>query len=180
MNTPFDSDKNDDHALFLKEMKGVTPLTPPNVSLSPVPKPPPTPKNASGDSHSVMADLLSTAPDDLYSSDEMTYLRAGYPNKILRNLRRGHYRFENRLDLHGCTIDQAESLTRQFIQEAILRGETTLMIVHGKGLRSNSDKPIIKNWLNHWLRRHSGVLAFCSAKPEDGGTGALYLLLAPK
>jgi len=33
--------------------------------------------------------------------------------------------------------------------------------------------------VNHWLRRMDGVLAFASARPVDGGTGAAYVLLAP-
>jgi DNA-nicking Smr family endonuclease len=37
--------------------------------------------------------------------------------------------------------------------------------------------PILKNEVNEWLRQIELVLAFCSARPEDGGRGAVYALL---
>ncbi|MGY8862749.1 MAG: Smr/MutS family protein, partial [Pseudomonadales bacterium] len=36
---------------------------------------------------------------------------------------------------------------------------------------------IIKSHVNHWLQQLDAVLAFTSALPKDGGTGALYVLL---
>ena len=51
-----------------------------------------------------------------------------------------------------------------------------VIIVHGKGFRSQS-KPVIKPLVNHWLKQADEVLAFCSAQPQDGGTGAVYVLL---
>ncbi|MEE9156926.1 MAG: Smr/MutS family protein, partial [Gammaproteobacteria bacterium] len=37
--------------------------------------------------------------------------------------------------------------------------------------------PVLKNKLNNWLRQRDEVLAFCSTRPVDGGTGAVYVLL---
>jgi DNA-nicking Smr family endonuclease len=50
-------------------------------------------------------------------------------------------------------------------------------IIHGKGLRSGPSGPVIKRRIGRWLRRRNEVLAYCSARPVDGGTGAIYLLL---
>ncbi|MDH3415597.1 MAG: Smr/MutS family endonuclease, partial [Gammaproteobacteria bacterium] len=36
---------------------------------------------------------------------------------------------------------------------------------------------VLKNSVNHWLRKWSSVLAFVSARQVDGGTGAVYVLL---
>ncbi|HRY16587.1 MAG TPA: Smr/MutS family protein, partial [Candidatus Competibacteraceae bacterium] len=45
----------------------------------------------------------------------------------------------------------------------------------GKGSRHRG--PILKQKVNHWLRQRDEVLAFCSARAIDGGTGAVYVLL---
>jgi DNA-nicking Smr family endonuclease len=50
-------------------------------------------------------------------------------------------------------------------------------IIHGKGNRSNHKGPVIKTKINNWLRQHERILAFHSARPVDGGTGAIYVLL---
>jgi DNA-nicking Smr family endonuclease len=52
-------------------------------------------------------------------------------------------------------------------------------VIHGKGRGSGQRGPVLKHVVNHWLRRMDGVLAFASARPVDGGTGAAYVLLAP-
>jgi len=49
--------------------------------------------------------------------------------------------------------------------------------VHGKGRRSRQPGPVLKGLVDHWLRQRDDVLAFCSARPADGGTGAVYVLL---
>jgi DNA-nicking Smr family endonuclease len=50
-------------------------------------------------------------------------------------------------------------------------------IIHGKGYGSNNQGPIIKPLVNKWLQQRNEILAFCSARPNDGGTGAVYVLL---
>jgi DNA-nicking Smr family endonuclease len=36
---------------------------------------------------------------------------------------------------------------------------------------------VLKNGVNQWLRRWDSIVAFCSAQPHHGGTGAAYVLL---
>jgi DNA-nicking Smr family endonuclease len=50
-------------------------------------------------------------------------------------------------------------------------------IIHGKGNGSVQRRPVLKGKVNHWLQQRDEVLAFCSARPVDGGTGAVYVLL---
>jgi DNA-nicking Smr family endonuclease len=50
-------------------------------------------------------------------------------------------------------------------------------IIHGKGLSSAGKLPVLKGKVDAWLRQMDAVLAFCSARRNDGGTGALYVLL---
>ncbi len=82
------------------------------------------------------------------------------------------------IDLHGLTALQAREALRQFLAEAVQRGLGCVRVVHGKGLRSGPRGPVLKHAVNTWLRKVDAVLAFVSAPRRDGGTGAVYVLLA--
>jgi DNA-nicking Smr family endonuclease len=55
-----------------------------------------------------------------------------------------------------------------------------VLVVHGKGERQPEKTAIgvLKGFVNQWLRDLDPVQAFHSARPEHGGTGAVYVLLA--
>lgn len=93
-------------------------------------------------------------------------------SKILRKLKQGNYNLEDTLDLHGYTLSQSEDALDEFIQNSLEEGLRCVLIIHGKGTQA-----ILKNQVNDYLVHHPQVLAFCSAKPKDGGTGAVYILL---
>jgi DNA-nicking Smr family endonuclease len=84
---------------------------------------------------------------------------------------------EAELDLHGLTLAKAEPTLSQFLEQCQEQKIRCVRIIHGKGWGSRDNKPVLKSKLNHWLRQSDAVLAFCSATIEDGGTGALYVLL---
>src|SRR3990167_2052692 len=110
------------------------------------------------------------------TSDEMLeFARSGIQHKKLRKLRRGQYNMDATLDLHGKTVVKARESLSQFLLECKLRGLRYVLIIHGKG--RSIHQPILKNKLNHWLRQTEQVLAFCSAAPKDGKSGAVYVLL---
>ncbi|MES2204788.1 MAG: Smr/MutS family protein [Pseudomonadota bacterium] len=92
--------------------------------------------------------------------------------KIIRKLKQGNYVLEATLDLHGYILSQAEDTLEEFIQECLEDSLRCVLIIHGKGSQA-----ILKNHVNDYLQYHSQVLAFCSAKSKDGGTGAIYALL---
>ena len=71
----------------------------------------------------------------------------------------------------------ASAALDRFLEESRRRGWRCVRIVHGKGFGSRSGVPIMKAHVDRWLRARPEVLAFCSATPPDGGTGALYVLL---
>jgi DNA-nicking Smr family endonuclease len=81
------------------------------------------------------------------------------------------------LDLHGMTSELARSALREFMAECRRRDHRCVRIIHGKGRGSSNRGPVLKGKVNRWLRQRDDVLAFCSARPVDGGTGALYVLL---
>ncbi|HEX7233924.1 MAG TPA: Smr/MutS family protein, partial [Nitrosospira sp.] len=52
-----------------------------------------------------------------------------------------------------------------------------IRVIHGKGLSSRNGEPVLKARVGSWLSQRDEVLAFCQAKPEDGGSGAVLVLL---
>ena len=74
-------------------------------------------------------------------------------------------------------IKQAKQILVYYLQEAVQFEGCCIRIIHGKGQRSSSQKPVLKTHVNHWLEEHERVLAFHYCKIKDGGAGAVYVLL---
>ena len=131
------------------------------------------------DEKQVLSDslALSAAELDVETGEELRFQRASVSRVRMRELRRGKCFRQDEIDLHGCTIVQARAELREFIVYAQRRGLSCVRVVHGKGRRSGQRGPVIKSGVNTWLRQWDEVLAFCSALPSDGGTGAVYVLL---
>ncbi len=109
------------------------------------------------------------------SEDYLEFARSGVQDKTLRKMQRGQYPPEATLDLHRKTIEEARELLGAFLLQCQKRGLRHVLIIHGKGRDSHA--PILKNKLNNWLRQTEQILAFCTAMPKNGGSGALYVLL---
>ncbi len=114
---------------------------------------------------------------DVGPGDVLSFTRAGVQRREVERLRRGRYRAEADLDLHGRTVADAATALDRFLEVSRRHGRRCVRIVHGKGFGSPSGRPIMKAHIDRWLRDRCEVLAFCSATPPDGGTGALYVLL---
>ena len=171
-----DSTKNDEESLFLSEMVDVTPLKPVNKIRHRKKASPSSGRSATEtDNHSIN-DIFSTAeiPDDC--PDVLSFSRGGLQFNALKKLRQGKNTVEAALDLHGMTVEQARKKLLQFLAECEEQGIRHIIIIHGKGFRSAS-KPVIKPMVNRWLRTTEQVLAFHTAQPKDGGSGAVYVLL---
>jgi DNA-nicking Smr family endonuclease len=171
-----DSTKDDEESLFLSEMAGVTPLKPDNrIKIKKKPKKPFQP--AQDENHRfAIDDVFSNAEITEDCPDILSFSRSGLQHKILKQLRQGKNPIEHALDLHGLTVEQARKELLEFLGECEAAGIRHAIIVHGKGFRSK-DKPVIKPMVNRWLRATDNVLAFHSAQPKDGGSGAVYVLL---
>jgi DNA-nicking Smr family endonuclease len=109
--------------------------------------------------------------------DKIVFKRSGVQSKVIDKLRRGQYPCEARIDLHHFTAGEAMAMVDQFIDQCIIEDIRCVLMIHGKGYMSRSDKPILKNILIEHLRQNPYVLAYHFARPRDGGTGALYVLL---
>ena len=110
----------------------------------------------------------------------LEFKRPGIQNGVFRKLKQGRYPAEARLDLHRMTVKRARSEIFDFIRECHGLGLRSVLIVHGKGERSpeRDGVGVLKGFVNHWLKDLEPVQAFHSAQPAQGGTGAVYVLLA--
>lgn len=139
----------------------------------------PTPEQKRLDEQAVMESLLAAELDvsELETGEELLFARPGVQHSVMRRLRRGEYIIEAQLDLHGYTVVQARESVNRFLQECRSLGRRCVRIIHGKGRGSEGRLPVLKGKVNVWLRRKDEVLAFCPARPTDGGGGAVYVLL---
>ena len=168
----FEPDPDEERDLWVEAVGNVTPLKKDHRirvrSTPPLPKPAPTVGHRTPPSRS-----RDTDPDE--TDGDTGYVSNGVDRRELRKLRRGQYVPGRRLDLHGLTRRAAVAEVRRFVESA--RGAyRSVSIVHGRGLHS-SGKPVVKADVRALLRTHSAVLAYTDAPRDDGGSGAVYVLL---
>jgi DNA-nicking Smr family endonuclease len=143
------------------------------------PQPTPEPRQSRLDEARVADELINTAidPAEIEVGEELSYLKPGLSPRLLRRLKRGHFSITDEIDLHQMTVSVARAAVKQFLDENRREGRLCLKIIHGKGLRSRAEGPVVKRLVDGMLRQRADVLAFASAKPAEGGTGALIVLL---
>jgi DNA-nicking Smr family endonuclease len=169
---------DDEIRVFREAVKDVKPLRhAPRVSHRK--KPPAKARFRRLDEEEVLDQSLYLSPADLEveTGDELNFRRNGVQDAVMRRLRRGHYRVESELDLHGLILAEAKQALRDFLARALAAQCRCVRIIHGKGRGSGARGPVLKQAVNVILRRTESVVAFCSARQVDGGTGAIYVLL---
>jgi DNA-nicking Smr family endonuclease len=170
-----DSTKSDEESLFLAEMTGVTPLKADN-KIKHRKKPVAAPVHAAVEDDDYLADDVFSDTEIIEDCpDTLSFSRSGLQHSVFKKLRQGKFPIEHELDLHGLTVEMARKELQTFLGECEAAGIRHAIIVHGKGFRSK-DKPVIKPMVNRWLRAVDNVLAFHSAQPKDGGSGAVYVM----
>ena len=125
---------------------------------------------------SSISDQRETQP--VSAEESIFFAHPGLQLKTQKKLRQGKIPIDDHLDLHGFNIDEAREILLEFIEFAQQQKTRCVLLVHGKGYRANSDQPVLKNKVNNWLRQHPAILGFSSAQAKDGGTGAVYILIA--
>ena len=175
----------EDRRLFEREMEGVVPLAPDRRGRAHAgnPKPAPRPSRRAvpavdgAGAHGELAQSPFRSSD---SDEHIEFLAPGIDRKLLRRLRRGDYAVESKVDLHGMNREAARAAVERLVEGSRTAGKRCVLIVHGRGLHSKDEIPILKDKVKGWLERGRiarAVLAFASARSCDGGTGALYVLL---
>lgn len=170
--------------LFQEAVRDVTPLPESNRADIQKIRPAPVARQRALDEASALASSLSDDIDIellLQTDESLSWKRDHLSHQVIPRLRRGHWSVKAQLDLHGKRVDEAREALVEFLSGALKREIRCVRIVHGKGLGSVNKEPVLKNKVLRWLVQREEVLAFCQARPNDGGSGALIVLLvAPR
>jgi DNA-nicking Smr family endonuclease len=177
---------NESESIFLDAMTDVTPLAGGKnmVTKSPDPsiRPPYPVRDEEMEAIAHLSDLVAgNAEMNITFSDEyMEGFIHGLDPKLIQALRKGNFPFQDYIDLHGLTKQEASIRITDFLVRSRALGNRCVLVVHGRGLNSENNVSVIKESLPAWLKKSPlkhMVLAFCTARPYDGGTGAVYILL---
>ncbi|HEX6614207.1 MAG TPA: Smr/MutS family protein [Rhodanobacteraceae bacterium] len=177
--TPPANVSEEDARLFREAIGDIRPLAPKPEAGHARTRPAPHPTMFERDEAAVRDELLESAIDPAAHEigEELLYLREGHSPQLLKRLRRGHFSIGDEIDLHQMDERAARATLEEFLADCRRRGVHCVRIVHGKGLRSGSAGPVLKRMTDRMLRRRDDVLAFASARPAQGGTGATVVLL---
>ena len=190
-----DAPEDDGSDLFRRAMSGVKPIArdglvaprhrsaPPAPSPADEPPPPPSPAAAAGPANGSANGRPPAPPKRVEVSPLFQRIECrgrDCTKAQFADLLSGASKVEARLDLHGLDREEAEAATESFLGGALHAGRRVVLVICGKGHGSPGGEAVLKRWLADWLAsgpRATSVLAFCSAQPKDGGTGAVYVLL---
>jgi len=168
--------------VFRHEVGAVQPLkAPPRIQLDKSP-PVPLPLQTQRDEAAVLAEAISDDydPEMLLDVDEsISFCRPGVRGDVVRKLRRGTWIVQAQIDLHGMRREEARDALADFLRAAVKSGLRCIRVIHGKGLGSINKEPVLKGKVRAWLVQKEEVIAFCQARPHDGGAGAVVVLLQP-
>ncbi len=173
-----DAEKN----LFVRAAGAIQPIRNPLKALLIAEQPAPIPVQKQLDEQRVLREALSDEFDAttlLDVDDAMSFRRPGIGTEVTRKLRSGHWSIQRQLDLHGLRSDDAREALSSFIRESHKNGIRCVRVVTGKGLGSPGKTPVLKGKVHSWLIQKNQVLAFVQARADEGGAGALVVLLKP-
>jgi DNA-nicking Smr family endonuclease len=166
--------------LFAITVGPVQPLRPTGRARQARALPSPEPRQRQRDEREALRESLSDEfnVDTLLETDEtLSFRRPEIGLDVVRKLRRGGWAIQAQIDLHGLRRDPARVKLNAFIRDAAEQGLRCVRVVHGKGLGSPGREPVLKARVRSWLVQKNEVLAFVQARPAEGGSGALVVLL---
>ncbi len=169
---------SEEERLFAEAMGGVRPIQARGREITPSAK-------AGSAVAARLADMDDIFPGKLEFSLEYTdeYVQGhvlGLDPVVLGKLKAGAYSPEGHVDLHGQNMEQAYATLTAFIRLAYQNGKRHVLVITGRGRNSPGGTPVLRERVQAWFTREPFkrvILGFCSAKPGDGGAGALYVLL---
>jgi DNA-nicking Smr family endonuclease len=169
---------DDDPQAFRRAMAGVRPLAA-KAAVTQRPRPRAVARfaRASREAFALESGPRAGSPAVHESGGQLQFRRTGVREEVMRKLAHGRFAVEAEADLHGMRLHPAQDALREFIGDCVARRLRCVRVIHGKGLRSGPDGPVLKIAVSHWLRQFDAVAAYASARPADGGSGAVYVLL---
>lgn len=128
--------------------------------------------------------------NQVYGGDKLDDLKIGNSDNIdantARRFKKGEFRIEAELDLHGCTEDRAYDKVTNFVKNSYLKGRRCIAVITGKGLHATEDcdfftaRGVLKDRVPQWLNLpeiRPLILAISHPEPKDGGSGVIKILL---
>lgn len=169
----------EDAHLFARAMDGVKPINARGRDLAPPSKPPPSPgESGMPDMEGIFSGKLEFSLE--YTDEFVQGYILGLDPAVFVKLRAGAYSLEGHMDLHGQNMEQAYATLNTFIKHAYQSGKRHLLVITGRGRNSPGGTPVLRERVRAWFTRDPFkrvILAFCTARPADGGAGAVYVLL---
>jgi DNA-nicking Smr family endonuclease len=176
--------EEEDIELFGQAMSGVAPIASTGGRKVPpptAPKPPSRSAPEAGEAAPLQELVEGTVEFQMEFTEEYQegHVLGLDPRTVIR-LKAGTFSPEGHLDLHGCTMEQAYAELVPFLRNSYLQSRRCVLLIPGRGKNSPDQFGVLRERIQAWLTRDPFkrvVLAFCSAQPKHGGTGALYVLL---
>lgn len=130
------------------------------------------------------------SPNEVYSGSTLTDIIIGNMDNLdantARKFKRGEFRIEAELDLHGYTENQAFEAVCDFVKKAYLQQKRCISIITGKGLHKNDEddvfasRGVLKDRVPQWLNLpdiRPLILSVFHPEHIKGGSGAIHILL---
>jgi DNA-nicking Smr family endonuclease len=125
---------------------------------------------------SMLSDMFEV---DHYLEEDpsLNFSAPGIGPDVMKKMRKGHWPVQDELDLHGKRRDEARQAVDDFLLKAKRRNYRCVCVIYGRGFGSRGGEPVLKSMVHSWLVQTDGVIAFCQARAEEGGEGAIMVLL---
>ncbi|MFC3131241.1 Smr/MutS family protein [Coralloluteibacterium stylophorae] len=166
---------DDDAALFREAIGEVRRL--PDAPAPARPRPAPRARKRAEDEFDALREMRTAPMASFDAAEALAWRRDEVSPDALARLRRGEFAVQGELDLHRADAARAERLLRSFLHEARGNRARCVLVIHGKGLRSEDGVPVLKALVDRLLQRRDDVLAYASPPQALGGTGAVLVLL---
>lgn len=169
---------DEESAAFLRAMGDARPLAGRGREVAPAAETVTPPPGSELSFRELMEGTLEFAVS--FSDEYLEGHVVGLDPLIMGRLRSGALSPEAHLDLHGLNAVQAFGALRDFMRGAWYRSLRVVLIVPGRGRNSPQGQAVLREKLQLWLTQEPFkrvVLAFCTARPHDGGPGSVYVLL---
>jgi len=158
---------------------GVTKLGDCEKFVQNTPKPKPDNTNTIAGINEVLTESITRDPEtsrhQIDSGDELR--KSGLKNLDFNRLKKGNFHREDSLFVRGYTVKESTKLIQEFLSQSVQSGFRCVKIIHGKGLNSPDGISKVRINTQNLLTQNQFVLGYCKALPNDGGSGAKYVLL---
>jgi len=117
--------------------------------------------------------LSTEEPPSIDPHKPLEYVAYEIDRRVLGLLDEAPFPAQYEIDLHGYTVDEAAYAITNLFQIIREKRLTHIRITHGIGRHSKDGKPLLKAYVNRWLKNNPDIVAFASARRSDGGAGVV-------